>query len=101
MTRELELTLSKKEKSKNKIMHAAKCLFENNGFDKVTFNQIAVEADVCRTTVFNHFSNVNELMLAINKQEIDDIEEHCLASGLLGRELIDVLFDKLIEDTSN
>lgn len=47
--------LSKKEKSRLRIMHAAKGLFEKQGLDNVTFSQIAEAADVCRTTVFNHF----------------------------------------------
>ena len=65
--------LSKKEKSRRKIMHAAKGLFERDGIDNVTFGRIAEEADVCRTTVFNHFSGTAELMLAIMSQEIEDI----------------------------
>ena len=46
-------------------MHAAKGLFEKNGIENVTFNQIAESAEVCRTTVFNHFSDSKELMLAL------------------------------------
>ena len=49
--------LSKKEKSRIKILHAAKGLFERYGIDDVTFTQIAQKADVCRTTVFNHFAD--------------------------------------------
>ena len=62
--------MSKKEKSRHKIMHAAKGLFERDGIENVTFTQIAEEADVCRTTVFNHFAGTRELMLAISRQEI-------------------------------
>ena len=69
--------LSKKEKSRLKIMHTAKGLFEKNGIDSVTFAQIAEGADMCRSTVFNHFSNVTELMLAIISQEIEDIRDYC------------------------
>lgn len=92
--------LSKKEKSRRKIMHAAKGLFERDGIDKVTFGKIAEEADVCRTTVFNHFSGTADLMLAIISQEIEDIREFCREEKFSGRELIYALFEKLIEDTA-
>lgn len=92
--------LSKKEKSRLKIMHTAKGLFEKNGIDSVTFAQIAEGADMCRSTVFNHFSNVTELMLAIISQEIEDIRDYCREKSYTGKELIYSLFDKLIEDTT-
>lgn len=91
---------SKKEKSRQKIMHAAKGLFEEYGIDAVSFQQIADAADVCRTTVFNHFAGTKELMLAIFSQEIEDLTEYCNESGLIGSEKVLALFDKLIEDTS-
>ena len=96
-----EKTLSKKEKSRQKIMHAAKGLFEAQGIDNVTFTQIALEADVCRTTVFNHFAGTRELLLGIFSQEIEDLVEHCEETGLKGEKLIYALFDRLIEDTAN
>lgn len=90
----------KKEKSRQKIMHAAKGLFEIYGIESVSFQQIADEAEVCRTTVFNHFAGTRELMLAIFSQEIEDLTAYCNESGLEGREKVLALFDKLIEDTS-
>lgn len=92
--------LTKKEKTRIKIMHAAKGLFEANGIENVTFNQIAESAEVCRTTVFNHFSDSKELMLALTTQEICDVEESCNESGYKGEELIYLLSSKLIEDAS-
>lgn len=90
----------KKEKSRQKIMHAAKGLFEEYGIEAITFKQIADEADVCRTTVFNHFASTKELMLAIFSQEIEDLTCYCNESGFEDREKVLALFDKLIEDTS-
>lgn len=81
-------------------MHAAKGLFERDGIDNVTFGRIAEEADVCRTTVFNHFSGTAELMLAIMSQEIEDIRDFCREENYSGKELIYALFGKLIEDTA-
>ena len=96
-----ERNISKKEKSRVKIMHAAKGLFEKYGIDDVTFTQIAKEADVCRTTVFNHFAGTRELLLAIFAQETEDLKEYAESTGLEGVPLIYALFDRLIEDTSN
>lgn len=81
-------------------MHAAKGLFEKQGLDNVTFSQIAEAADVCRTTVFNHFSGTKDLMLAISAQEIQDIKDYCNEKEYKGKALICALFDKLIEDTA-
>ena len=92
--------LPKKERSKITIMHAAKVLFEEHGVENVTFQMIADEADMCRTTVFNHFNNLSELMLALSVQEIYDIRDHCAELQLEGKDLIFGLYDKLIEDTS-
>ena len=98
---QLERNISKKEKSRVKIMHAAKGLFDKYGIDDVTFTQIAKEADVCRTTVFNHFAGTRELLLAIFAQETEDLKVYAESTGLEGVPLIYALFDRLIEDTSN
>jgi len=92
--------LSKKEKTKINIMHAAKGQFESFGIDNVTISQIAEEAGVCRTTVFNHFSDIGELMLAITSQEVCDVKEYCLESGYKGKDLAFRLFSKLIDDAA-
>lgn len=95
-----EPRLPKKERSRIKIMHAAKVLFDKYGTDAVTFQMIADEAEMCRTTVFNHFNGMEELMLALINGEIADIEDYCREKKLRGMDLILGLYDKLIEDTS-
>lgn len=90
----------KKAKSRKKIMHAAKYLCEEKGIENVTFHDIAEEADVCRTTVFNHFASTDELMIALFEQEIQDVEEYCSQLCCSGMDFIRALFDKLIEDTA-
>lgn len=81
-------------------MHAAKYLCEKNGIENVTFHDIAREADVCRTTVFNHFSTTDELLIALFCQEIEDIDEYSAQIDKKGMDLIEAIFDKLIEDTA-
>ena len=90
----------KKEKSRRKILHAAKCLCEKEGIENVTFHDIAREADVCRTTVFNHFSTTDELLAALFCEEIEDIDAYCRELDLSGMALIEAVLDKLIEDTA-
>ena len=94
------LHLSKKERSKIKIMHAAKGLFEEHGVGNVTFQMIADRADMCRTTIFNHFNGMDELMVALTAREVLDIQEYCEEYALHGMDLIYGLYDKLMEDTA-
>ena len=92
--------LTKKEKTRITIMHAAKGLFEKKGIANVTFNDIAEKSGVCRTTVFNHFSDTCQLMLALTSQEVDDVILYCKAKGCEGTERSYKVFEKLIEDAS-
>ena len=88
----------KRARSRAIIMHAAKGLFEEKGINHVTFNDIAQRADMCRTTIFNHFPTINSLMLAIMEQEVTDVLDYCDTSKYEGSELIVRLFEKLIDD---
>lgn len=88
----------KRARSRAIIMHAAKGLFEEKGISHVTFNDIAQRADMCRTTIFNHFPTINDLFLAIMEQEVTDILDYCEASKEEGSDLIIRLFEKLIDD---
>ena len=83
--------MTKREKSRIRIMHEAKRLYETYGIENVTFSQIAEEAGMCRTTIFNHFATAGDLMLALYRQEIEDIKAHCLATGQTGMPLIAAL----------
>lgn len=97
----MEEKLSKRERTRRTLMHHAKILFEQKGLDSVTFDDIAQAAKVCRTTVFNHFSTISELMGALIDGEIQDLTETCCGSGKNGRELIYLLLDKLSDDLCN
>lgn len=81
-------------------MHGAKILFEQEGLEKVTFNDIAAQVEMSRSTIFNHFANTEELLQAICQQELTDILEHCEKTKLTGIIFIKELFNKLIEDTA-
>lgn len=91
----------KRARSKQTILHAAKGLFEEKGIHNVTFQEIADRAEMSRTTVFNYFATINDLLLALAEEEVDDLLEYCEQSSLEGEALIESLFLRLIDDTAN
>lgn len=90
--------MKKKEKNYITILHAAKGLFEAKGIDNVTFLEIAEAAGVSRSTVFNYFAGINELLYALSSREILDLKVYCENSGLKGICLVRSLLTQLITD---
>lgn len=91
--------MTKKERSRIAIMHNAKILFEKKGLGNVTFADIAEESEMCRTTIFNYFPTFNDLLLALYREEVKDLTDHCISSGAEGKDLVYMLIDKLTDDT--
>ena len=91
----------KRTKTQRAILHAAKVLYERQGVGNVPFDDIAAVAGVCRTTVFNHFADAEELQQALAVAEIGELIEFGEQSKLEGLMLIHALLDKLIDDTAN
>lgn len=63
-------TERKKEETRKKILAVAMDLFKQQGFDKTTVDQIAMEADVAKGTVFNHFPEKEAIIVEHVKQVI-------------------------------
>lgn len=91
----------KRTKTQRAILHAAKVLYERQGVGNVPFDDIAAVAGVCRTTVFNHFADAEELQQALAVAEIGELIEFGELSNLQGLALVYALLDKLIDDTAN
>jgi TetR/AcrR family transcriptional regulator, cholesterol catabolism regulator len=53
-----------KQQTRERIIAAAAASFAEQGFDGTTFDYIAERADVARATVFNYFSDKQELLRA-------------------------------------
>jgi AcrR family transcriptional regulator len=53
----------KRKQTRDHIVHTAHALFERDGYEAVTMEQIAAQADVARGTLYNHFA-VKEAVLA-------------------------------------
>ncbi len=91
----------KRTKTQRAILHAAKVLYEKQGVGNVPFDDIAEQAGVCRTTVFNHFADAGELQQALAVAEIGELIDFGEGSNLRGLPLIYALLEKLIDDTAN
>ncbi len=86
----------KRDATHRALMHSAKLLFEKHGLGNVTVEEIAETADVSRSTFFSHFDSVDDLLTEIANEEIDDILS---ASNKDGRTDVNLLFEKLNQDT--
>ncbi len=68
----MEVELKRLEKEfelrKNKILKSAKKLFIKYGFDKVSLNQIAKDAEFGKSTLYHYFSSKNEILYIIVRQ---------------------------------
>jgi len=58
-------TDEKKNERKEAIYQAAFTLFKNNGYDKVSFNAIAVEAGFTKSNMYRYFSSKGEIFLNV------------------------------------
>ena len=61
MNAETGLRERKKQQTRQSIAHAARRLFLERGFEAVTVDEVAREADVSRKTVFNYFPTKEDL----------------------------------------
>lgn len=101
MARKDSMSERKRNKTQRAILHAAKVLYEKQGVGNVPFDDIALQAGVCRTTVFNHFADAGELQQALAVAEIGELVEFGERSEYKGFALIHALLEKLIDDTAN
>lgn len=92
--------IGKKKTTHIRIMHIAKTLFEKNGLEGVTVDDISSGAEICRSTFFNHFSSINELLKEIATQEIDDLLEVSAKYKNNSLLMIQKVMEKLVDDTT-
>jgi AcrR family transcriptional regulator len=70
----LSLRERKKQRTRARILEAARDLFQLRGFDETSIEQIAETAEVSRGTFFNYFSTKEALLSAIADQELASLE---------------------------
>lgn len=90
----------KRDRTSKTIMHVAKGLFEEKGVDNVTFADIAEEANVSRTTVFNHFGSVKGMLSAIGDEMVDEVEQFCSWREAEREPDVRNVYDMLIQDAA-
>ncbi|MDY2960541.1 MAG: TetR/AcrR family transcriptional regulator [Hornefia sp.] len=90
----------KRARSRMLILKAAGELFEEKGLKHVTFNDVAERAGMCRTTIFNYFTNINDILLALMDDEVKSILDFAETSRSEGNELIMDIFGKIIDDSA-
>jgi AcrR family transcriptional regulator len=80
-----DTTLSRRERKKQQnqqqILEAALHLFEAQGVEATTIDQIAEAADVSRGTFFNYFPTKESLLNAIAAGELRDLERRGIAAS--------------------
>jgi AcrR family transcriptional regulator len=65
----------KKLETKQRILDVAVSLFQEQGFDNTSFEEVAEEANVSRATVFNYFPSKRDLLRGIAVEELAKLQE--------------------------
>ncbi|MHC1743325.1 MAG: TetR/AcrR family transcriptional regulator [Syntrophobacteraceae bacterium] len=64
----------RKEKTRQEIVRAAMGLFERQGFEATSMEQIAEEADVAKGTLYNHFPAKEAIIGAYMRETVRELE---------------------------
>lgn len=75
-------TERKKEETKKKIITVAMDLFNRQGFDRTTVEQIAEEADVNKGTIYNHFPAKEAIICAYVQRIIKEQGPEALSQAM-------------------
>ncbi len=70
-----------KRKTLEKIIRAARSLFERKGFDATTTQEIAERADIGTGTLFNYAKTKEELLLMVFRDDMRPLVEHAFATA--------------------
>jgi AcrR family transcriptional regulator len=71
----------KKQRNRARILDAARALFQAQGYEATTVDEIAAAADFSRGTVFNYFPTKGHLLYEIAADEMETLT-HMVAEGM-------------------
>ncbi len=75
-----EVIQKRKERERNlrieSILAAAKKVFYSNGYVKATMDEIALEAEISKPTIYQYFKNKDALFFALMVPQIDVVGDH-------------------------
>lgn len=60
-----------KNRCRQQILKASKCLFKEKGFEKTMIEDVAEKAEVSKATLYNYFSNKEGLLAGTMEEEIN------------------------------
>lgn len=61
------------QETRKRILSAARHLFDAQGFDETSVDEIAVKAEVAKGTVFAHFTDKTSLLIAVKIEQLDKL----------------------------
>ncbi len=82
MSRPLPLVERKQRQARQRILEAARELFDERGFDGVSVGDIAERAEVGRTTFFRHFGDKQEVVFGKEQELLDMVTAAARAEGI-------------------
>lgn len=71
----------KKQETARSLLDAGRELFQRQGFDETSVDQIAEQANVSRGTLFNYFPSKEALLIAVAREEVQSLRR-MLETGL-------------------
>ena len=77
----LSLRERKKRETRQRILDVSVELFQDQGFDQTSVDEIAARADISRGTCFNYFPNKESILREIATRELAHLQNRSLSIG--------------------
>ncbi len=71
------------EETREKILHAARDLFIEQGFEEVTMRAIAQAIEYTPTAIYHHFESKQDLFAQLCRSDFDHLARHFLKAALI------------------
>lgn len=95
MALEVELT-ARQEERRRRVIHAARKLAAEGGYDAVQMREVATEAEVALGTIYRYFSSKDALLAAAMAEWTAELQQRLARTPPVGRSPADQLVDVLM-----